>query len=66
MKRLQLDHRRIAVGVMSLVVAVAGLAVLSAQDDPLVKSEPLPTSSRAAERETVICETPTGSLERSI
>jgi cytochrome c peroxidase len=42
MKRLQLDHRRIAVGVMSLVVAVAGLAVLSAQDDPLVKSEPLP------------------------
>ena len=47
MKRLQLDHRRIAVGVMSLVVAVAGLAVLSAQDDPLVKSEPLPTSSRA-------------------
>ncbi len=42
MERLQLDHRRIAVGVMSLVVAVAGLAVLSAQDDPLVKSEPLP------------------------
>ena len=41
MERLQLDHRRIAVGVMSLVVAVATIAALSGQDDPLVKSEPL-------------------------
>jgi hypothetical protein len=39
MKRLQLDHRRMAFAVMSLIVSVAGLAALSAQDDPLVKSE---------------------------
>jgi len=39
MKRLQLDHRRMAFAVMSLIVSVAGLAAFSAQDDPLVKSE---------------------------
>ena len=39
MKRLQLGHRRIAFAVMSLIVSVTGLAALSAQDDPLVKSE---------------------------
>jgi len=42
MKRLQLDHRRIAVAVTSLVVSMAAVVVLSGQDDPLVKSEPLP------------------------
>jgi cytochrome c peroxidase len=42
MKKLQLDHRRIALAVMTLIGCVAALAALSAQDDPLVKSEPLP------------------------
>ena len=42
MKRLRLGHRRIVAPVMSLVVSVAAVVVLSGQDDPLVKSEPLP------------------------